>query len=107
MPRKRTIDNPDQLDLPAAEFRVPRVFTPTVRVPQPDGSILFRAGKPQVVEDEVDSKTFARETGMSRSHVNYLCHIGEIKARHMTTRPRSKYLIPVSEIERFRNIDDD
>lgn len=107
MPRKRPNDDPNQMDLPAAEFKVPRVVTPTVRVPQPDGSILFKAGKPQVVEDEVDTHTFAKEVGMSQRNVQYLCYIGQIKSRRMSHRPRSKHLIPVSEIERYRNINHD
>ena len=96
--------NDKQLEFTPPEFKPPRVEFPTVRLPQPDGSVLMKPGKAVVVPDEIGTAEFATRTGLSQRHVQYLCDVGEIEARPMSPRPGSKYLIPVTEVERFLNL---
>lgn len=88
------------------EPRPPRLFTPWVKIPQPDGAVLFKPGKPIEIQAEITVKQFAGMAGLSCRRVQYLCDIGEIKCRRATSRLRSKYLIPLTELDRFLNIRD-
>ena len=58
---KKTIA-PGQAEMP---FVAPSFFVPVIKLPQPDGSLLIRAGKPQIVEAEVTVAQFNRQTGVS------------------------------------------
>ena len=88
-----------------ARVEVPDIFIPTIRIPQPDGSLLIRAGKPVLVEPEMGTMEFSRLTHISREYVIELIQEGRITARRMSPKERSHYLIPRSEAERFRNLE--
>jgi len=85
----------------------PMVCVPVIKVQQPDGSLLFKAGRPEIVEDEVSVSAFHKETGVSKRHIATLCEQGLIQHRRLTPKKDSKILIPRSEIARFRNLHDD
>lgn len=92
---KATQDHPE---LPGFE---PRVIIPTIMVPNGDGSFNVRAGKPQIVEEEIGCAEFARHTGYSHSWIMQLCQVGAIKA---TQRAKGgKYFIPRSELVNFKH----
>jgi hypothetical protein len=66
-----------QLDLPGVETApVPTVQTPWLKLPQPDGSIVLRPGKPLVLGEEIGSAEAARILGLSQRRVQSLCEEG-------------------------------
>lgn len=80
-------------------FDEPEVVTPTVRIPQPDGSLLFRAGKPVVVEKEIGTAEAARILGLSPRRVEFLCEQGDFTTAHKPGgRPKSRWRIARSEV---------
>jgi hypothetical protein len=81
------------------------VMTPTVRTRQPDGSILYRAGQPVAVEDLIGASEAAKILGMSRRWVETECILGHFKtARKPGLQPRSRWKIARSEVfERLQN----
>jgi len=83
------------------------VHVPVIKVRQPDGSLLFKAGRPEIVEPEVSVAIFHKETGVSKRHVATLCEQGLIQHRRLTPKRESKILIPRSEIARYQNLHDD
>lgn len=93
--KHKAVDADQQL-----EFK-PLVIFSSVTIPQPDGSVLVRPGKPQIVGEETDVKRAARLIGLSVRRVQAMCESGEIKCRQ-PSGPKGKYLIPLSEIERMR-----
>lgn len=88
--------NPAQLELPELHITIP-----VVRIPQADGSLLIRPGKPVVTGPEMSTREFARATGISQRHVETLCEEGRIKARKLTTKPGSQWRIEREELPRF------
>lgn len=89
---------------PQPAERETRYHVPVVRIPQPDGSILIRPGKPVLlgpVEPEVRVREFSRLVGLSVRRVQYLCETGEIKCRRFSKRPGAWYWIPLSEVDRY------
>lgn len=85
----------------------PTVHVPVIKVRQPDGSLLFTAGRPEITESEVSVSVFHKETGVSPRHIARLCDEGLIQHRRLTPKKNSKLVIPRSEIERFRKLDSD
>jgi len=83
------------------------VHVPVIKVRQPDGSLLFKAGRPEIVEHDVSVAMFHKETGVSPRHIARLCDEGLIQHRRLTPKKDSKILIPRSEIDRFRKLDGD
>lgn len=75
LPMKR---NPDPT--PALPGFEPLVHYPVVRVPQPDGSLLLRPGKPVVLsgEDEITTAEAARILGCTVSWMGKLCDRGTL-----------------------------
>jgi hypothetical protein len=69
-----------QAELPL--FSVPTVIVPAIRIPQPDGSILFKAGKPVVVEEQIGTAEAARLLGMSQRWVITECILGRFKTAY-------------------------
>ena len=61
---------------------IPEVIIPAIRVPQSDGSVLFKAGKPVVVEAQIGTAEAARIMGMSRRWVIAECESGNFKTAH-------------------------
>lgn len=100
MPQRRNNeDHPDQLALPTFQPRVR--FEPTV-IPLGGGKFEVHAGKPIVEEavSEIDTAEFARRTGLTQGYVQQMCSQGVIKCRRMSLKPDSKFLIPVTELDR-------
>lgn len=91
----------------AATPSEPMIRVPVIKVRQPDGSLLFKAGRPEIVEPEVSVAIFHKETGVSKRHIATLCEQGLIQHRRLTPKTGSKILIPRSEIDRFRKLDGD
>jgi len=82
-----------------ARMTAPQVFIPAVKVPQPDGSVLFKAGKPVIIGLEVGTKEAARILGMSRRGVETECSFGRFKTAHKPgNRLRSIWKIARAEL---------
>jgi hypothetical protein len=77
-----------------------------IQVRQPDGSVLVKPGPVQLLngEEEVTAAEFKRLTGLSLSRIEALCNEGLIRFRRKTPKKKSHFLIPKSEVERYRNI---
>jgi hypothetical protein len=68
-------------------------------VPQPDGSILVKPGKPVVAEAEIGTREAARMLGMSRRWVETECELGRFKTAHKPgTQPKSMWKIARAEV---------
>jgi hypothetical protein len=80
---------------------------PVIKLRQPDGSLLVKAGPPVIVPGEVSIAQFSRETGISKRHIATLCEQGLIQHRRLTSKKASKILIPRSEVDRFLALDDE
>jgi hypothetical protein len=87
-------------ELPKLYFSIP-----AIKLPQPDGSLLVKPGKPQIIQGEVLTTQFAKATHMSVRNVNLLCHQGQIQHRRMSVLPRSRILIPREEIDRYLHLE--
>lgn len=73
----------------------PSVMFPTVRVPQPDGSVLFRPGRPVETPDVIDTDETARLLGISADYVAHLCADGCFPGAYKPSgKPKGKWLIP-------------
>lgn len=85
----------------------PVIVIPAIKVAQPDGSILIRAGKPEVLNggDEITTGEFARSTGLSHRHVLTLIEQGKISARPLSPLKKSRKRIPRSEVKRFLQLE--
>jgi excisionase family DNA binding protein len=55
------------------------VFTPTITVRQPDGSLLVKAGKPQLVEPTISTAEAAALLGISQRNIQKQCEDGDFK----------------------------
>ena len=62
------------------------VFIPVLRIPQPNGDVLIRAGKPEILSsaDEISPTQFARRVGLSHRRVLSLIEEGLITARPLS-----------------------
>jgi hypothetical protein len=85
-------------------FECPPVHVPVIKIRQPDGSLMVKAGRPEIVESEVGVTIFHQETGISKRHIATLCEQGAIQHRRLTPKKDSKILIPRTEIDRFRGL---
>jgi hypothetical protein len=95
--------NSNQAELPL--FICPTVIIPPVKIPQPDGSILIKAGKPVIVEEEIGIAEAAKILGLSVRHLEYQCSIGLFKTAYKPGgRPRSQWRIARSEVLERKNI---
>src|ERR1035437_4185485 len=103
----RTVSPTANKTPPAAMLPEPMICVPVIKVRQPDGSLLFKAGRPEIVEPEVSVAIFHKETGVSKRHVATLCEQGLIQHRRLTPKKDSKILIPRSEIDRYLSLDGD
>jgi hypothetical protein len=78
MPKARPLAPRAQLEL--LTWQPPTVIVPTIRIAQPDGSILLKAGKPVVVEESIGTAEAAAILGMTQRWVENECDLG-----HFTT----------------------
>ncbi len=74
-------------------------ITPTISIPQSDGSILLRAGQPIVFGEMVGTGDAAKILHMSQRWVAWQCEIGLFKtARRRGATDRGKWLIAREEV---------
>ncbi len=99
MPNGRKKESIDQLVLPT--FCAPVTRVPGVR----PGEWIVKVGAPEVMPEEITTAQFAEESGLSQDHVAQLCFDGLIKCRRKSPREKSSYLIPRSELDRFKTAD--
>ena len=92
---------------PITKGFAPIVHIPAVTVPQPDGSIVIRPGKPEVLrgEDEITTAEFSRKTGLSHRHTLTLIAEGKIQARPLSPLKGSRKRIPRSELSRYLKLE--
>lgn len=76
----------------------PTVFTPTLSVRQPDGSVLFRAGKPQVVEPELGTIAAGKLLGLSPRRILEMCYQGDFPGANQPGGPNGRWRIPRAEV---------
>lgn len=74
---------------------------PIIKLPQPDGSILVKAGKPIVCAPFVSVAEFSKATTLSMRYIEQLCEEGRLKHRRLTDKPHSKILINRDELARY------
>lgn len=80
-------------------FTVPTIIIPPVKIPQPDGSILIKPGKPFIAEATISSAEAARLLGMSQRTINQQCVEGVFKtARKPGGRPKSPWRVAREEV---------
>lgn len=85
-------------------FNMPTVVIPSVKIPQPDGSILIKAGKPFIAEEDMGLTEASKILGLSPRYLEYQCSIGVFKtARKPGGRPRSRWRIARREVMERRN----
>lgn len=76
---------------------------PVVRVPQPDGSLLIKAGRPEEASALIGTMEAAGILGISDRRVQYLCQIGNFKtACKPGGTEKSNWRIARHEVERRR-----
>ena len=92
---------------PKSAYIEPMVHVPAIKLRQSDGSLLIKAGRPEVLPDEVSVTEFHRETGISKRHIATLCEQGLIHHRRLSPKRDSKILIPRSEVVRYLALDDE
>lgn len=85
----------------------PVIHVPAIRIPQPDGSLVIRAGKPEVLkgDDEISTAAFAAQTGISERYTLTLIEQGLIEARPLSPKPNSRWRIPRSEVARYLKLE--
>ncbi len=80
------------------------VTTPTIKIPQPDGSILVRAGKPQILDVDMSVSEAARVLGLSVRHVESQCSLGLFRTAYKPGGlPKSRWKISRAEVLARRN----
>lgn len=78
---------------------MPEVHFPAIRLPQSDGSVLFKPGRGQVLDPEVSTAEAARLLGLSQRHIEFQCAAGDFKTAYKPGgRPRSKWRIRRAEV---------
>jgi hypothetical protein len=82
-----------------ASMQFPQVVIPAVSIPQPDGSLVIRPGKPAILADRVGTREAARILGMSPRWVELECYLGRFTtARKPGLMPKSRWSIARAEI---------
>ena len=76
----------------------PHVYIPAVRIPQPDGAILIRAGKPVIVPPTISTREAARILGMSLRWVDSQCDQGKFKTAIQPAGPHGNWKIAREEV---------
>ena len=94
--------NKSQIEMPFVE---PTFHVPVIKMRQPDGSLLVKAGRPEIVDSEVTILAFHKASKISIRHIATLCEQGLIKHRRLTPKKSSKILIPRSELDRYLNLE--
>jgi hypothetical protein len=97
----------DKKKTPAAMPPDPTFHVTVIKIRQPDGSLLVKPGRPEIVAPEVSVTDFSKATGVSSRHIESLCEQGFIPHRRLTPKNNSKILIPQDEISRFLHLGDE
>jgi hypothetical protein len=92
----------------ARAYQTPTVTIPTISIPQPDGAVLIRPGKPTILEDRVRTDEAARILGMSQRWVEAECITGKFRtARKVSMTQKGRWTIYRSEVfSRLDNMPD-
>lgn len=86
-----------QQELPL--FKAPEIVIPFTKIPQPNGDILIRPGKPVVVEEMIGTSEAARLLGMSRRWVETECSEGRFRTAHKPgTKTKARWKVARSEV---------
>jgi hypothetical protein len=89
-----------------AMFNSPQAFVPVIRIMQPDGSVLVKAGAPVISEPTISTREAAKALGLSIRTVSYQCEIGLFKtACKPGGTPRSPWRIAASEVQARRTFE--
>jgi hypothetical protein len=93
---------------PAPVFNAPYVYIPAIRVPQPDGSILIKPGKPQILPEMIGTRDAAKLLGMSPRWVAAECDLGRFAtARKPGVSQHSRWQVArVEVLERLKQVPD-
>lgn len=81
---KKTPGN--QIEMP---FVAPTLMYPAIRIPQPNGDILIRAGKPVIVGDEIGAVEAARLLGLKPRTLQTMFENGEFATAFKPGRRRN------------------
>jgi hypothetical protein len=86
---------PSQFNL----FEVP-ITVPVLKVPQPDGSILIRAGKPDLLQaDDISVAEAAAILQLSVRHIEAQCSVGQFPGAYKPGGlPKSRWRIPRAQV---------
>ena len=77
----------------------PAFAVATVKVPQPDGSVLLKPGKPVLADEEIGTAEAARFLCLSQRTVELQCDQGMFKtAWKPGAKPSSRWRISRSEV---------
>jgi hypothetical protein len=78
---------------------------PVVKIPQPNGDILVRAGSIKEIPSEISTTEFAKQVGCDPRTALRMIEEGIIKgARKVSPKKGSPHKIPVTEIERIKQL---
>ena len=85
---------------------LPEIFCPAVRIPQPNGDILYRPGKPVILDQMIGTSEASKLLGMSHRWVVRECCEGRFKTAFKPSMlARARWKIARTEVlERLRNI---
>jgi hypothetical protein len=77
----------------------PTVHIPTIKIPQPDGSLLLKRGQPQVLEDEIGTAEAAKILGMGQRIIEHDCDVGLFKTAYKpSAKKRGRWKIARAEV---------
>jgi hypothetical protein len=81
------------------QINCPEVTVPFTKIPQPDGSILLKPGRPVIAETMITTSKAARLLGMSRNWIIAQCEAGNFRTAHKPGfRPKSQWRISLKEV---------
>lgn len=60
----------------APPLLLPRLVTPLIRIPLPDGGFILKPGQPVFEEEEIGTRAAAQILGLSQRRVNDMCEDG-------------------------------
>jgi hypothetical protein len=92
-----------QKTLPAHQtmlpFELPTMMIPAIKIPQPDGSVMIKAGRPIEVGGNISTLEASKILGISDRRVQYLCQIGNFETAFKPGgTPRSNWRISRTEV---------
>ena len=61
------------------DCKIPTFIIPAIKIPQPDGGLLIKPGKPTEISELISTLEAAQILCISDRRVQYLCQIGNFK----------------------------